>query len=234
MDINYVYMTGTEMQIVAAGEPVTVGRLKVPMSVKTLAGQSAPINVTYAGIPNVTAVINTINSTSLDGVYGGPDTGRTPIEIDGQGFSGQVIAPIEFSDVATPFSFGTQYTFTVNSDSQITTQTVSQNPGVVDVQVCTVTGCSLNPPADEFVLYPPGDPTVTSVTPSSGPAAGGTQVMIGGENLGCPIEVFFGSVLAKDFAPSPTGLDCGSTTVLEAISPAWYRRQDGTRDRRHS
>ena len=26
MDINYVYMTGTEMQIVAAGEPVTVDR----------------------------------------------------------------------------------------------------------------------------------------------------------------------------------------------------------------
>ena len=91
MDINYVYMTGTEMQIVALGEPVTVGRLKVPMSVKTLAGQSLPINVTYAGIPNVTGVINTTNSTALDGVYGGPDTGRTPIEIDGQGFSGQVV-----------------------------------------------------------------------------------------------------------------------------------------------
>ena len=32
MDINYVYMTGTEMQIVAAGEPVTVDRASVPMS----------------------------------------------------------------------------------------------------------------------------------------------------------------------------------------------------------
>ena len=219
MDINYVYMTGTEMQIVAAGEPVTVERTKIPMSVKTLAGQSLPINVTYAGIPNVTGVINTTNSTALDGVYGGPDTGRTPIEIDGQGFSGQVVAPIEFSDVATPFSFGTQYTFTVEGDNKITTQTVAQNPGVVDVEVCTVTGCSLNPPADEFVLYPPGDPTVTSVAPKSGPAAGGTQVTIGGENLGCPINVFFGSVQAENFAPSPTGLDCGSTTVLQATSP---------------
>jgi hypothetical protein len=219
MDINYVYMTGTEMQIVAAGEPVTVERAKVPMSVKTLAGQSAPIDVTYAGIPNVTGVVNTTNSTSLDGVYGGPDTGRTPIEIDGQGFSGQVVAPIEFSDVATPFSFGTQYTYTVNGDRQITTQTVAQNPAVVDVQVCTVTGCSLNPPADEFILYPPGDPTVTSVKPASGPAAGGTQVTIGGENLGCPINVFFGSAPAENFAPTPTGLDCGSTTDLQAISP---------------
>ena len=32
----------------------TVGRANVPFSVKTLAGQSAPITVTYAGVPNVT------------------------------------------------------------------------------------------------------------------------------------------------------------------------------------
>jgi hypothetical protein len=189
------------------------------MSVKTLAGQSAPIGVTYAGIPNVTAVVNTVNSTSLDSVYGGPDAGRTPVEIVGEGFSGQVIGPIEFSDVATPFSFGTQYTFSVTSDQRITTQTVSQNPGVVDVQVCTVTGCSLNPPADEFVLYPPGNPTVTSVTPKSGPAAGGTFATIGGENLACTINVFFGSAHAENFAPFPTGLDCGSSTALLATSP---------------
>ena len=61
---------------------------------------------------------------------------------------------------------------------------------------------------------------MTSVKPASGPAAGGTQVTIGGENLGCPINVFFGSAPAENFAPTPTGLDCGSTTDLQAISPA--------------
>ena len=219
MDINYVYMTGTEMQIVAAGEPVTVDRATVPMSVRTLAGQSAPINVTYAGIPNVTGVINTTNSTTLGGVYGGPDTGRTPIEIHGEGFSGQLIAPVVFSDVATPFSEGSQYTFTVDSNTEVSTQTVEQNPAVVDVELCTVTGCSLNPPADLFILYPPGDPKVTSISPTSGPAAGGTNVDIDGENLGCPVNVYFGNVEAEAFAPAATGLDCGSTNVLQATSP---------------
>jgi len=220
MDTSFVFVTGTEMQIVAAGEPVTVDPAHIPLSVKTLAGQSAPMNVTYAGIPNVTAVINTINSTSLSGTYGGPDTGRTPIEIDGKGFSGQLIAPVVFTDIATPFSTGTQYTFTVQSNTKVTTETPSQNPAVVDVEVCTATDCSLNPPADLFILYPPGDPKVTSVKPASGPAAGGTQVAIGGANLGCPVDVFFGTVEAETFAPAATGLDCGSTSLLQATSPA--------------
>ena len=55
---------------------------------------------------------------------------------------------------------------------------MSQNPALANVQVCTVTGCSLNPPSDELWLYEPGAPTVNSVTPDSGPAAGGTAVRL--------------------------------------------------------
>ena len=219
MDISYVFVTGTEMQITAPRQARTVGRSGVPFSVKTLAGQSAPATVGYAGVPEVTGVVNTVNSTELGGTYGAPDTGRTPIQVSGRGFAGQIIAPIEFTDTVSPFSVGTQYAFTVNGGTSLSTQTVAQNPAIVDVRVCTVTACSLNRPADLLYLYPPGNPRVTAVSPASGPAAGGTKVTIGGQNLGCPLEVFFGNVKAKSVTPVKALLDCGSTVRVHATSP---------------
>jgi len=220
IDTDYVFLTGTEMQIVAPGrQALTVGPSSVSFSVKTPAGRSASRTVRYAGVPKVTGVVNAINSRELDGTYGAPDTGGTPITVSGQGFAGQLIAPIEFTDTKTPYSLGTQYTFTVNGDTSLSTQTVAQNPAIVDVRLCTVTACSRNRPADLLYLYPPGNPRVTSVVPNSGPAAGGTKVTIGGENLGCPLEVFFGNVKAESFTPVQALLDCGSTTTLHATSP---------------
>jgi hypothetical protein len=139
MDTDYVFLTGTEMQIVAPSAALTVGPRSLALSVKTLAGASAPVTVTYAGVPKVTAVANTVDSTELDGTYGAPDSGGTPIRVSGRGFADQLLAPIEFTDSESPFSVGTQYTFTVNSDTSLSTETVAQDPAIVDVQVCTVT-----------------------------------------------------------------------------------------------
>ncbi|HEY1519169.1 MAG TPA: protease pro-enzyme activation domain-containing protein [Solirubrobacteraceae bacterium] len=51
MDVDYVYLTGTEMQIVAPPEPATTKPFVVPFSVNTLAGQSNAVRVTYAPTP---------------------------------------------------------------------------------------------------------------------------------------------------------------------------------------
>ncbi len=51
MDVDYVFVTGTEMQIVAPTETATSNPLGVPFSVKTLAGQSNAVPVTYAPTP---------------------------------------------------------------------------------------------------------------------------------------------------------------------------------------
>jgi Pro-kumamolisin, activation domain/IPT/TIG domain len=219
VDTAYAFVTGTEMQIVAPAEPLSRGRLEIPLSIKTYGGQSPPATVTYAGVPVVTAVVNTTNSTQLDGTYGAPDTGRTPLQVSGQGFSGQLIAPIEFTDTQTPYSVGTQYTFTVEGNASLSTQTVQQNPALVNVRLCTVTGCSRNRPADLLYLYPPGNPSATSVVPAAGPAKGGTKVTISGDNLGCALDVYFGNVQAKSITPVKAVLDCGSTTTLGATSP---------------
>jgi hypothetical protein len=225
-DLNFVYATGTEMQVQAPAEPLTTNVLSVPFSVKTIAGQSNSVSALFAGVPTISSVVNTANAKTLNGVYGGPDTGGTPIAIHGSGFAAQLVPPIQFNDASgTGASTGTQYTFSVVSNSQVNTQTVAENPALVDVQACTVTGCSTassteGSTADEFLLYPPGDPQVNSVTPSSGPAAGGTATTIKGQNLGCPVQVYFGNTVAKSFTPGAGLLDCGSTTKLSAKSPA--------------
>ena len=54
-------------------------------------------------------------------------------------------------------------------------------------------------------------PTVTKVSPSSGPAAGGTTVTITGTNFASPTTVTFGGVAA-------TGVQVLSPTQLTAIS----------------
>ncbi len=222
-DFDLVNVTGTEIQIMAPALPSsTVDPMNVSVTVQTVAGRSNAVNATYAGIPTVSNVVATSGPTA--GTPAGPDTGGTPIEVDGSGFANQSLS-VEFNDVATPFSFGTQYHFTVNSDTKLSTTTVAQNPAIVDTQVCTVTDCSVptsinNDLSDAFILFPPGNPKIDSIAPSSGPATGGTQVTITGQNLGCVTHVFFGSVLADDATNAQALLDCGSTDTVTVTAPA--------------
>jgi hypothetical protein len=217
-DTNFVFMTGTELQISAPAQAFTTGPVTVPFSVRTLAGQSAASTVSYAGIPRISGVANTQHRKTLNGIYGAPDSGGTAISVRGKGFADQLTV-IEFADAESPFSTGTQYTFKVASDSSLSTQTVQQNPALVNVRLCTVSGCSRAVKADRLYLYPPGSPHVSSVSPPSGPAAGGTKVTVDGNNLGCAIAVYFGKVKAGKFTQGPSPLDCGSTSTLTATSP---------------
>ncbi len=59
---------------------------------------------------------------------------------------------------------------------------------------------------------PPPPPTVTSITPTSGPAAGGTSVTIAGTNLS--------SVIAVDFGLDAATITADSATSITATSPA--------------
>jgi hypothetical protein len=189
----------------------------VPLRMYTMAGLSAPKPAIFAGTPDVSSVLTTAGSEP-----GAPDTGGTPLTIQGAGFD-QAFGPIVYSDLISGFSIGTQYSYTINSDTSISAQTVAQNPAVYEVWVCSVTGCSSNlaDPGDIFLVYPPGNPVVTGVTPDSGPAAGGNTVTITGQNLGCATGVSFGSTPAP--ASSVTNvqalLDCGSTTSITVTVP---------------
>jgi hypothetical protein len=89
--------------------------------------------------------------------------------------------------------------------------------------VCTVTDCSTpsfvqnGDTSDLFFLFPPGDPKIDSITPSSAPR--GTEVTITGENLGCVTDISFGGVDAEAFSNAEALLDCGSTTSVTVTAP---------------
>jgi hypothetical protein len=216
-DIDYVYLSGTKVQIKAPGQPRTVDRRRVPVSVKTLAGQSPAAQAIYAGVPHVTGVASLASRVRLHGLSGVPGTGGTPIRITGQGLGGELAGPLEFI-APRGVSAGTEYAFRV-SGAAVQTTTVAQTPGRVDVLACTVTGCSTPTSADRLWLYAPGGPSVTSVAPASGPPAGGTHVTVGGANLGCPLGVWFGRRAALRIRRGMGALDCGATQLLTATSP---------------
>src|ERR1019366_7555265 len=85
--------------------------------------------------------------------------------------------------------------------------------GTVDVTVTTPGGTSATSTADQFSYQSAASPTVTGISPTSGPTTGGTSVTITGTNLSGATAVHFGSTAA-------TGVTLTSPTSITAPSPA--------------
>jgi hypothetical protein len=83
--------------------------------------------------------------------------------------------------------------------------------GVVTVTVTTPGGSSAATSADQYTYKAP---SVSSVSPSSGPAAGGTRVTISGVDLQGATGVAFGSTQASGFTVNSTG------TKITVTAPA--------------
>jgi hypothetical protein len=91
---------------------------------------------------------------------------------------------------------------------------------LVDLQACTVTGCSSASASDELFLYPPDQPVVDSLAPPdrarrgrheregrrAGPRVSARRPLRGNE----------GAILHRS---SRAQLACGSTSELRAVSP---------------
>jgi hypothetical protein len=133
----------------------------------------------------------------------GPTTGGTLVTITGTNFTGATT--VLFGSVA-----GTN--LTVVSPTQITVDSPAQSAGLRNVFVKTPGGKSAAGPGDGFnYVVPP--PTVTKVSPSSGPTTGGTLVTITGTNFTGATTVLFGTVAG-------TNLKVVSATQITVDSPA--------------
>ena len=132
----------------------------------------------------------------------GPLTGGNQVTISGNAFS--VATGVKFGNVAAT-------SFVVNSDSSITATAPAQAAGTVDVVVTNPAGQSPVTAADNYTYVPP--PTVVSVSPSSGPEAGGTPVTITGTNFTPTSSVSFGGFPAASVVVN-------SATSITAASPA--------------
>ena len=166
----------------------------VDVLVTTPAGTSANTaadNFTYTGGPTVTAV----------SPKAGPITGGTVVTITGSGFTG-----------ATSVTFGgtAATTYTVTNDTTISATSPAHAAGTVDVLVVTPSGTSANTAADDFVYG--GGPIITSISPTTGPAAGGTTVTITGTGFTGATSVTFGSTT---LTPAVT-----NDTTITVVSPA--------------
>ena len=224
-----VAATGTSLELVVpalpkSDKPPTVEPFSFPVGFTSIAGASNESNVVYAGVPQVTNVENP--RTHKPGV---PDTVAcsssppssgcgTPVDIAGKGLL-QAVGAVGFVDNQTGFSLGTQYNFAVRSDTRISTESVAQNPAVADVEVCTVTNCSHDPETDQLFIYPPGNPTISSMAPAIGPAQGGNEVVLDGANLGCVVAVAFGKVVTFETTNSQALLACGTTNQVIVAAP---------------
>jgi hypothetical protein len=116
---------------------------------------------------------------------------------------------------ATAVNFG-QYaasSYTVNSATQITAVAPPQAAGTVDLQITTIAGTSAIGSADHFTYNAAAVPAVTSLSTSSGPTGGGTNITITGTGFTGATAVKFGSVAATSFTVAADG-------SIFAIAPA--------------
>jgi hypothetical protein len=101
--------------------------------------------------------------------------------------------------------------FTVDSATQITATAPAGSPGTVDVTVATAGGTSADTASDEYMYVVA--PTVSDVSPSSGPSSGGTTVTITGTAFTNATAVDFGGSAASSFTVD-------SATQITATAPA--------------
>jgi hypothetical protein len=149
-------------------------------------------------VQNVQPTLPTVSGVSPTG---GAGSGGGTVTITGTGFAGAS---------AVSFGVATSSTYTVNDPTSITA-TVPGGGGVVDVTVTTGAGTSATNGNDKYT-YTGVAPTVTSVSPSSGPVSGGGSVTITGTNLSGATGVVFGGNPSPNFA--------GGNSQISASVPA--------------
>jgi hypothetical protein len=186
------YVVNDATQITATSPP---GAGTVDVTVTTAGGTSSAAGTdndfTYVAAPNVTDVTPAT----------GPEAGGTTVVITGTDLTGA-------SDVTFG---GTTALFTVDSATQITA-TSPAGTGTVDVVVTTPGGSATATGAFTYEA-PMVAPSVTGVSPATGPEAGGTSVTITGTDLGGATAVTFGGTPA-------TSVTSNTPTQIVAVSPA--------------
>jgi hypothetical protein len=126
----------------------------------------------------------------------GPIAGGTSVTISGTSLSG-----------VTSVSFGgTAATLGTNTSTSIIVTTPAHTAGGVVVTLTNPGGTATT----NFTYDAPNVPAITSITPSHGPAAGGTALTIAGANLSGATSVVFGSTNATITANTATSLSVTS------------------------
>jgi hypothetical protein len=147
----------------------------------------------------------------------GPTGGGTSVTITGTNFNN--VSGVSFGSVSAS-------SYTVNSSTSITATAPYQAAGMVDITVRTLAGTSTAVTGDHY-SYTGTAPTVTAISPTSGPAPGGTIVTITGTNLNGATQVKFGATAASSFSiisstqitANAPALTAGNTYDITVVTP---------------
>ncbi len=222
-DYSYTYVSGTELKVVLPAQPASTTIRSVPLFVQTLASPNSanlasttvnPSNaatVLYAPVPSVSSV----TSTRYDA---GPTTGGTSLTIHGDGLA--AAGTVVFTDPRRGYTRTSTSTLHVVSNTEITLKTPAAPAGIDSVHVCDATTCSVTTTGATFTYFPTGDPRVSSVSPRTGPAGGGTRVTVRGVSLGFLKAVYFGTKETTRFTSTGSPSDVGSTTSFTVTAPS--------------
>ncbi|MGW7365793.1 IPT/TIG domain-containing protein [Streptomyces sp. NPDC054841] len=207
---NTVTITGSALSGATAVEfdsspAVITGNTSTQVTVTAPAGPPAPADVTVTTpggasnpLPYFYIPAPAISLVSPDK---GPLAGGNSVTITGSNLT--LTSTVRFgASTATGVS--------IDSDTQVTALAPSGS-GTVAVTVTTPGGTSTNGLGNAYYTYL-ANPVISSLTPSSGPALGGTTVTITGSNLTYADEVRFAGV-SVPFATV-------SNTQVVAIAPA--------------
>jgi hypothetical protein len=187
---------GTTFKIVQSGSGVTGTFDGLPEGSRVAATNGSEFTISYQGDGGDAVVLTALGAApAVTGVSPatGPTTGGTLVTITGTSFTG-----------ATAVDFGT--TAATNVTVVSSTEMTADSPagaGVVDVTVTTPAGKSATSTFDQFTYV--AVPTVTGVSPNSGPPAGGTVVTIIGTNLLDATAVDFGTTAVTSFSGDTAG-----------------------------
>lgn len=140
----------------------------------------------------------------------GPVTGGTRVTIFGVGFDEPV--QVKFGDTIQQVVSVTGTEIVVNTAAVPVSGCSASGGGPVTViNLEQVGGVATGP---SFTYTTPATPVITGVSPTSGPAAGGTDVTISGQNFAPPLLVTFGGAPASQIAPAAT------STSVKVDAPA--------------
>ena len=160
-------------------------------------------------------VIALNGATPLPAVTGidpesGPTAGGTTVTITGTGLTGATQALFDLPGAASPAA-GTN--LVVVSATKVTVTAPAHAAGRLPVRVTTAAGTSVPATATYTYTGASAAPTITSISPATGPVTGGTTVTLTGTNLTGATGVRFGSTPG-------TALSVTSPTSLTVKSPA--------------
>ncbi|OBT38906.1 hypothetical protein VE00_11176 [Pseudogymnoascus sp. WSF 3629] len=162
----------------------------VPINITTPGGTNSSLSFNFQSAP----VISSITPTS------GPTTGGTVVTITGAG----LIDTIGVNFGTTPAT-----TFTVDSDNTVT---ATAPAGAVGPSAVTVDTASATSNGAVFTYV--ATPTLTSLSPTSGPIVGGNNVTLTGTGFLTATDVFFGA--------NPAAFTIIDDTLITSVAPSGF------------